>query len=408
MRDIRIVHITTVSQTLGFVREQMRLMRQMGFSVHAIASRGEYADRICVADGISFHPVEMSRTITPARDLYSLKQLCRVLREINPAVVHAHTPKAGLLGMMAAKLCGIPARIFHVHGAPHLASNGVKRVLLKESMRLTCHLACRVLCVSHSVGEAIIADRTCNARKLHVPANGSAGGVDAEGLYSPSRFDSSTRQVFMKRHNIPPGSLVMAFVGRIVRDKGLVELAAAWRQLRERHPTLYFAVAGDLESQDPVPAEVVTMLAEDPRIRSLGWLDDLSAFYASIDLLVLPSYREGFPNSPLEASAMGVPVVSTIVPGCTDAVVDGVTGLLVPPRDAVALAGAIERYVLDPELRRLHGRAGRLRAIRDFRPLPIHLDIHRHYRELLASCGISVPAPPEVPPGEPTEILHQG
>lgn len=203
---------------------------------------------------------------------------------------------------------------------------------------------------------------------------------------------------------IPPGALIIAFVGRIVRDKGLVELAAAWKQLKERHPSLYLAIAGDLEPQDPVPDEVVKMIREDPRIRSVGWIEDLRSFYASIDLLILPSYREGFPNSPLEASAMGVPVVSTLVPGCIDAVVDGVTGLLVPPRDAVALAGAIERYILDPELRRRHGRAGRFRAIRDYQPLPIYREVYRHYCELLATCGISAPEPIAVPLDESAGI----
>nr|WP_321478326.1 glycosyltransferase [uncultured Paludibaculum sp.] len=197
--------------------------------------------------------------------------------------------------------------------------------------------------------------------------------------------------MFLQRHRLPADALVVGFVGRIVRDKGLVELATAWKKIRDRYPLLYLAVAGEVEPQDPVPAEIIAMLAEDSRVRLLGWIDDMRSFYASSDILVLPSYREGFPNCSLEASAMEVPVVSTLVPGCVDAVVNGTTGLLVPPRDADALGAAIERYVMDPKLRHLHGRAGRLRVIREFQPLPIFQDVYRHYCELLAECGLRVP-----------------
>ncbi|WP_394766717.1 glycosyltransferase family 4 protein [uncultured Paludibaculum sp.] len=363
----------------------------MGFTVHAVASPGAYGDGLSREIGVSFHPVAMSRSISPLQDLRSLWHLCRVIRNLKPSIVHSHTPKAGLLGMIAAALCGVRARMFHVHGAPHLAAGGFRRILLKASTAISCRLARRVLCVSHSVKSAIVRDGTCDADKVHVPVNGSSSGVDTEGAYSPDLVPPSVRHMFLQRHRLPADALVVGFVGRIVRDKGLVELATAWKKIRDRYPLLYLAVAGEVEPQDPVPAEIIAMLAEDSRVRLLGWIDDMRSFYASSDILVLPSYREGFPNCSLEASAMEVPVVSTLVPGCVDAVVNGTTGLLVPPRDADALGAAIERYVMDPKLRHLHGRAGRLRVIREFQPLPIFQDVYRHYCELLAECGLRVP-----------------
>jgi len=160
---------------------------------------------------------------------------------------------------------------------------------------------------------------------------------------------------------------VVGFVGRVVREKGIVELAAAWQMLRERFADLWLLIIGPVEPQDPVPAEVLAALRSDPRVtmRDLDW--DTPPLYAAMDLLALPTYREGFPVTPLEAAAMGLPVIATHTLGCVDAVAEGVTGMLIPPRNVPALVEAVARYRADPRLRREHGEAGRARVSRDFR-----------------------------------------
>ena len=186
-------------------------------------------------------------------------------------------------------------------------------------------------------------------------------------------------------------ALVVGYVGRIVRDKGLVELIEAWRTLRNEFPSLHMLVVGPFEPQDPVPSDVEGILRGTERIHLAGQLEDPSALYAIMDIVVLPSYREGLPLVPLEAAAMALPVVATRIPGCVDAVVDGQTGTLVPPRNAWAVAQAIHRYLEDPALRRRHGLAGRERVVRDFRQEVMWEAIYQEYVRLLREKGLQLP-----------------
>jgi glycosyltransferase involved in cell wall biosynthesis len=173
-----------------------------------------------------------------------------------------------------------------------------------------------------------------------------------------------------------------------VRDKGLVELAAAWQRLRGEFPQLHWLLVGPLEPQDPLPPATMAALADDPRVHLAGQeleMDNMPAWYGAMDLVALPSYREGFGVVLLEAAAMGLPAVATQIPGCRDAVKDGETGTLVPPRDAPALAAAVGAYLRDPDRRRRHGQAGRARALRDFRPEAMRAALFAEYVRLLAN-----------------------
>jgi glycosyltransferase involved in cell wall biosynthesis len=382
-----VLHVTTVPMTLRFLAGHVAHAKSRGFEVHALSSPGEALDAFGRDMGIEVHAARMPRRITPLVDLAALWRIVRVMRRVRPTIVDAHTPKGSLLAMMAATLCRVPVRVYHQHGLPLVTATGPKRRILRWAERTTCRLAHRVVCISTALREVLIAEGLCPAEKITVLEHGSIDGVEAGGKFDPSRVSSESASGARARYGVPPGALVLGFVGRIVRDKGLVELVQAWRVLREEWPSLHLLVAGPFESQDPVPADVESTLRRDPRIHLAGMVHDMPGVYRILDLLVLPTYREGFNTALLEAAAMERPVVATRVPGCVDAVRDGETGLLVPVRDVMALTAAIRTYVGDPALRRRHGADGRARVLRDFDPGVLREALFREYLRLLGERG---------------------
>jgi lipopolysaccharide/colanic/teichoic acid biosynthesis glycosyltransferase/glycosyltransferase involved in cell wall biosynthesis len=379
----RLLHITTVPMSLGFLRGQVQFMEERGFRFHALCSPGADLDEFGRRHGVPVFGVEMPRSITPLRDLAAVRRIVRVIQRVRPHIVHAHTPKGGLLGMIAAALTGVPVRIYHMRGLPLMGAAGPKRRLLRWTERLSCALAHRVFCVSNSLRDVALGEGLCPPEKITVLAGGSGQGVDADGRFNPDRLGGPARAEARARLGIPAGAPVIGFVGRLVRDKGIVELTDAWRRLRAEFPDAHLLLVGPFEPQDPIPAEVVAFLQNDPRVHLTGMDWDTPPLLAAMDLLVLPTYREGFPNAPLEAAAMRLPVVATRIPGCVDAVAEGITGTLVPPSDAAALTTAIRAYLEDPDLRCRHGNAGRERVLREFRQEVIREAVHREYGELL-------------------------
>lgn len=355
-------HVVTVPISLSFLKRQAGYIGSAGFDVCVISSPGPELERFAKREGVSFHAIPMTRVISPFRDLVSVIRLARFFRARRPDIVHAHTPKAGLLAIVAAFLTGVPCRIFHIHGHPHSTARGLARTILKLSTRIPAALATRVLCVSASSLDVAVAEGLCVPDKISVVAGGSSNGVDAEQRFSPDGLLPDDK---FKPNG---GDLVIGFAGRLVCDKGIRELHAAWRRIRAEFPNTRLLIAGAPEQRDAVPGELLNSFRSDERVRFLGWTNDMPAFYSAIDVLALPSYREGLPTVVLEAAAMQVPAVAARSVGCVDAVVDGVTGLLVEPGDSYGLAGALRAYLTDPELRVRHGHAARERVLRDFRP----------------------------------------
>lgn len=383
----RVLHVTTVPLTLPFLRGHVAHAKRQGFEVHALSSPGEALDDFGRDLEIEVHPALMRRRITPLADLAAVWRIVRVIRRVRPTIVDGHTPKGGLLAMVAAALCRVPVRVYHQHGLPLITATGVKRWILHGTERVACRLAHQVICVSESVRAVAVAEGLCPPERIKVLERGSIDGIESDRTFNPACVSAESAQRVRARHRIPPDAVVIGFVGRIVRDKGLIELAGAWRALREEWPSLHLLLAGPFESQDPIPADVEATLREDPRIHLAGMVHDMPDIYRALDLLVLPTYREGLPASLLEAAAMEVPVVATRVTGCVDAVRDDETGLLVPARDVQALTAAIHRYLGDPELRRRHGASGRARVRREFDPGVVREALFQEYLRLLGERG---------------------
>ncbi len=376
----RLVHVTTSPATLGFLRGQAAFLRGAGFGVQAIASPGPELRAFGDAEKVPVHAVAMARQIAPLRDLAALWRLWRLLREIRPAVVDAHTPKAGLLGMISATLARTPVRVYHLHGLRFITTSGWKRRLLRLTERISCGLAHRVLAVSPSVRDIAVEEGLCPPWKIAVLLGGTVNGVDATRRFRPQ--PESVRTAARSAQGIPHDALVVGFVGRLARDKGIVELALAWRELRA-DPRLHLLLVGPVDPTDMLPRELLADLGADPRVHMTGVVDDTPPRYAAMDVVALPTYREGFPQIALEAAAMGLPLVATAVSGCVDAVRDGVTGTLVPARDGGALAAAIRRYLRDPALRAAHGAAARRRVLAEFSQDAIQEAHAAEYRDLI-------------------------
>ena len=391
MAAVKLIHVTTIPLTLwSFFRGQIAFMKVRGYEIEAAAAPGEVLAQFADREQVVTHAIPMLRRIAPLADLVAVARLWKYFRQARPTIIHGHTPKAGLLSMMAAWAARVPVRIYHIRGLPLLTAARPKRWLLWCSEWIACRLACQVLSVSHSLTAEVVRLRLCPAGKIRVLAGGSSNGVDTE-RFCPARFDAAERRRLRERYGIDERDLVVGFIGRVVGEKGIRELLEAWRALRKEFKALHLFVVGPLEAHDPIGRECEQVLRRCPRIHLMGYTSDVAPLYAMFDVCVLPSYREGLPNVPLEAAAMAVPVVTTDVPGCRDSVEHGVTGTLVPPRDAEQLADALRCYLRDADLRRRHGAAGRARAVREFSQVAVWAALEQEYRRLLAEKSLPLP-----------------
>ena len=367
--------------------------------MHAISTGGPGLVEFGEVEGVCCHAVAMERRITPARDLVAVAQIVRALRAIGATIVDAHTPKAGLLGMIAARAAGVPVRIYHLHGLRYATTQGPVRALLKSTERLAASLATRVVCVSRSVAEVAVHDGVVPREKITVLLGGSINGVDAERPLPARRRRGAARRADRSR---PPARRAG---DRVRRSRGPREgrrraLGGMARPAR-RAPDARLVLVGPREPHDPIPPDVAAGLEGDPRVTLAGRDRDTVRWFRAMDVVALPSWREGFPVVPLEAAAMAVPVVATQVPGCVDAVVDGVTGRLVPPRDPTALAAALRAYLGDPGLRARHGAAARARVLAEFEQRRIWAALHGEYLSAITEAGAAARSEARAPTGAP-------
>lgn len=363
---MKVVHIVTVPESLFFLRGQGEYFGEHGVEIVAISSPDAALDSFGDREGIRTIGIPLARKISPLADLASIWKLLRVLRKERPDIVHAHTPKGGLLGTIASRLARVPVTIYHIRGLPYMVLSGMQRRLLMTTEWVSCKLANQVFSVSHSIADVAVADRLVPPEKIKVLLKGSGNGVDTRERFNPANTPAEDRLSIRTAYGIPDDAVVCLFVGRITADKGVRELAEAWQKVAERHPDAYLLVLGAQDARLPLDSKSMRILEALPSVILAGKQSNTNVYYAASNMVILPTYREGFPNVLLEAAAMGKAAIATDVPGCIDAIEDGVTGDLVPVKDADALADAIAALIADPERRKYYGAAARKRVVEYF------------------------------------------
>lgn len=330
-------------------------------------------------ENVSRVAIAIARPISPWADVLALLALFRLFRQRRFDLVHSITPKAGLLAMLAARLAGVPLRLHSFTGQVWLTRAGLMRSLLKGADRLIARLATQVLADSTSQREFLIAQGIVAASKSAVLAHGSICGVDTARF----RPDASARERVLRNHGIPPGAIVFLYLGRINRDKGVLDLARAFADAGSRHADAHLLLVGPDESD--LHAELASASgACVNRLHLAGLTDRPEEYFAAADVFCLPSYREGFGTTIIEAAAAGIPAIGSRIYGITDAIVEGETGLLFAAGDVLQLAQSMATLAGDKGMRERMGKNARERAIRDFSSAIVSVAQLDYYASLLA------------------------
>ncbi len=343
----------THAQTCLVLGARLRALRQAGFRVLLLSSPGPLLDQTAQREGVEQIELPIERGMAPLADLVSFFRLWHMIGRYRPDMVEFSTPKAGLLGTIAARLRGVRRRVYMLRGLKLEGASGLKRLILLAAERLTARSAHVVLCNSESLREEALALRIAPPEKLHLLGEGSSNGVDTE------RFSPGPSPVRASLE-IPDGVPVIGFSGRLTRDKGLPELIEAFEAILADEPRARLLLVGWFDgAEDALDAGLRERILRHRQIHCTGFVADTAPYYRAMDLMILPTWREGFPNAVLEASATGVPVVTTESTGARDSVVPEVTGLLIPPGYPEAIHEAAIRLLRHPELRQQMGQAAR-------------------------------------------------
>lgn len=384
-RPVRLCVIVTVSITLYYLhRGLFAYLREHGFEVTGVSSHGPEHQTLAQQQ-VRTVAIPMSRSISPLRDLVSLVRLWWFLLWNRFDIVHVSTPKAGLIGMLAAWLSGHRRRVFTLRGRVYEDMTGLKRRLLASCDRIVCQLATCVIAICHEMGQAAVEEGICRADKIDVISSGSSNGIDTTRFQRNDVTACKGREL-REKLGIAADSLVILAIGRLRADKGINELLEAFVEVAEWHPRVHLLLVGELEQARPLAAQTLERIHQHPRVHHVPWLTDPVPAYAAADIVAFPSHREGFGNVAIEASAMELPVVASDVMGCRESTLADVTGLLVPVANAEALRKTIERLVEDPQLRMTLGQNGRRRVEAEFRNEIIWKGLLEKYRAILGQA----------------------
>lgn len=333
----KLIRITTVPISLEKLLEnQLRFMKEF-YCVTAVSSDKVRLKKIGNNQGVDVFHVELTRKITPIKDLKAVIKLYLYLKKEKPFIVHTHTPKAGVVGMLAAKLARVPNRLHTVAGLPLLEAVGLKRVVLNFVEKLTYKCATKVYPNSHGLEKIILENKFTSKTKLKVIANGSSNGINTSHFNS-NLFTNKENSSLKEQLKIKEDDFVFIFVGRIVGDKGINELVEAFEKLSKENKNVKLLLVGSFEDElDPLKKKTRVIIENNGQIISVGFKNDVRPYLAIANTLAFPSYREGFPNVVMQAGAMNLPCIVSNINGCNEIIEENKNGLIIPVKNVVEL-----------------------------------------------------------------------
>lgn len=388
---MKIAHISTIDMALSLLLlNQLKSLQHTGYEVVGISAPGPYLPSLEAA-GIRHIPIPMKRQFTPLADLLVLKQLCQVMRREQFTIIHTHTPKAGLLGQLAARIVGVPIIVNTLHGFyfhDHMPTFWRNFYIATEKIAARCSHS--ILSQNSEDIQTAIREKISPPEKIQYLGN----GIDVQ-RFDQASLDEGLLEATRHELGLSRENQVVGFVGRLVREKGILELFTAAQEILRHKPATKFLIVGPIDDgkADALTPAVAREYGIENACIFTGLRNDMPELYALMDVFVLPSHREGFPRSPMEASALGVPCVVTDIRGCREAVEHGRNGLLFPLGDSQAMAKAILTVLDDAQLAAQLGTAGRNLALEKFDEQQVFQKVKAEYVRLLEARGLVVPEP---------------
>jgi glycosyltransferase involved in cell wall biosynthesis len=349
MKKIKLLRITTVPISLKILlKDQLKFMNQY-FNVIGVSSQDKEMSDVEKDEGIKTIELNMSREITPFKDLLSLIKMIFLLVKEKPEIVHTHTPKAGIVGMLASWITRVPHRLHTVAGLPVMESTGKKKKILLAVEKLTYACATKVYPNSYGLQEYIVNNMLTDKKKLKIIGYGSSNGIDTEYFQKNKEVLDQAKQI-QDKYKIKD-KFVFCFVGRVVKDKGINELMYAFDKLSQKYKSISLFIVGQLEDKlDPISTSSHTILNNNNQIKYVGFQSDIRPYLAASDCFVLPTYREGFPNVVLQACSMELPCIVTDINGCNEIIEHHKNGLIVEPKNENELYNAMHKIIEEEEL----------------------------------------------------------
>ncbi|WP_286761110.1 glycosyltransferase family 4 protein [Salegentibacter sp. UBA1130] len=341
----KLIRITTIPLSLEKLLEgQLTYMNQY-YEVTAVAAEKERLEKYGEKNKVNTFWVEMTRAITPIQDLRAVWKLYKFFKKEKPEIVHTHTPKAGIVGMLAATLAGVPLRLHTVAGLPLMETTGTKRKILDQVEKFTYKLATKVYPNSRGLKDIILKEGFAIENKLKVLGKGSSNGIDT-WYFDPFQFDATQKKNKRESLGIPQDDFIFIFIGRLVSEKGINELVEAFNRLQRENENISLLLVGPFEKElDPLKEETFKTIQKHEKIFTTGYQEDVRPYLAVSNALTFPSYREGFPNVVMQAGAMNLPAIVSNINGCNEIIVEGINGVIIAVKDTSALITAMKLFV---------------------------------------------------------------